>query len=244
MPAQKEQGGERKIREPVQEDSSTALAGRLERADRILLGLFGKPDTPQRDPVEELIITILSQNTNDRNRDAAYRQLKVSYPSWEQVLVADLDSLEAVIRPAGLGRQKALHIKETLAWLMDSFGGFDLAVISKMSDDEAIDLLTSRSGIGIKTACVVLAFAFGRNLCPVDTHVHRIAHRLGWVPERSSAGRTFHHLRPAMPPDRAARFHLNLLRFGRAICHSRSPACAQCPLWDECVFDAKGKRED
>ncbi len=193
-----------------------------------------------RDPLSELITTVLSQNTNDHNRDIAYRRLRETFPAWHDVMEADVDAVQEAIRPAGLSKQKSERIRAILRWARDTFGSLTLEPLGELSDDEAIDLLTTQKGIGVKTAAVVLAFAFNRDLCPVDTHVHRIARRLEWVSDKATAEATFHAIRPYMPKGNAHPFHLNLLRFGRNICTARRPRCKDCPLRDDCTWEGKG----
>jgi endonuclease-3 len=205
----------------------------------ILERIFGVPEWQSRAPVDELILTILSQNTNDHNRDLAYDRLRSIFPTWEDVTAADVKSVEAAIRPAGLAAQKSIHILEILKWIRESFGGYTLDPLQDLTDDEAIALLMERRGIGVKTAAVLLAFSFKRDLCPVDTHVHRIARRLGWVESKTSAEKTFHILRPLIPAGKAVAFHLNLLKFGRSICTARNPNCGECALWNDCIWSGK-----
>lgn len=212
----------------------TELSARLARVTDILEGLYGRPSWKAKEPLDELMLTILSQSTNDRNRDLAYARLRAALPAWEQVANVEVSYIEELIRPAGLSRQKSVRMKAVLEWIGEEFGSLSVSRLGSLSDDEAITLLTSQVGIGVKTAAVVMAFAFGRDLCPVDTHVHRIAQRLGWVQTGLSAERTFYHLRPAMPVGRSASFHLNLLRFGRATCTARNANCTECPFRAEC----------
>jgi endonuclease-3 len=201
--------------------------------------LFGRPSWRRKDPLDELIVTILSQNTNDANRDRAYRRLRERYSSWEAIVGAPVQDVEEAIRPAGLSKQKSVRIQDVLRWIKVTFGEYDLSRLREVGDDEAIALLTSQVGIGIKTAAVVLAFAFDRDLCPVDTHVHRIAQRLGWVRDGTSAEKVFHQIRPMMPVGNAASFHLNLLKFGRTICTARRPKCHECPFREDCPYFTK-----
>ena len=194
------------------------------------------------DPLDSLMLTLLSQNTNDNLRDKAYAQLRRRYPRWEQVLRAPVGRIEEAIRIAGLSRQKAARMKGILAWVKIEFGGLSLAGLEAMENDQALELLTSQKGIGVKTAAVVLMFALGRDLCPVDTHVHRIAGRLGWVAANISAEKTFEALRPHVPKLKGYSLHMNLLQFGRTICHARKPLCGECFLYDECVWEGKVAR--
>lgn len=195
------------------------------------------------DPLDSLMLTILSQNTNDRLRDRAYEALRRRWPTWKQVMNADREELAGVIHIGGLSWQKAGRMKEVLHWVQDRFGKLSLNDLQDMSDDEVIALLTTQKGVGIKTATVVLMFALGRDLCPVDTHVHRIAGRLGWAPPKASPEKVFWILRPAVPKGKGLSLHLNLLQFGRTICHARNPECGMCFLYDLCVWPGKAARK-
>ncbi len=200
---------------------------------------FGVPVWRRKDPIDELMVTILSQNTNDRNRDNAYERLRSAIPTWQEVSEASVSSIEEAIRPAGLSKQKSVRMQGVLRWIKESFGSLSLNYLRSLSDDRAIELLTTQKGIGVKTAAVLLAFSLERDLCPVDTHVHRIALRLGWVPIRSTADTVFTTIRPKIPVGKAPTFHLNLLKFGRTICTARSPKCGVCPLWSKCIYPGK-----
>jgi len=215
------------------------LQARIGRAVAALRSAFGDPVWRRKQPLDELMLTLLSQNTNDNNRDLAYRRLREKFGTWEEVRDAGTAEIEEAIRPAGLSKQKSARMKDLLQWVELTFGGLHLRGLEELSDDEAIALLTSRTGIGVKTAAVLLAFAFDRDLCPVDTHVERIAERLGWAPQGMGAARVFHRIKPHIPSGTAARFHLNLLKFGRTICKARSPRCGECPLQEDCVYPNK-----
>lgn len=218
---------------------SKLLSKKLLHTASVFEDIFGVPQWRRKDPLDELMLTILSQNTNDRNRDNAYHRLRALFPTWEEVMKADVEKIEAAIRTAGLSKQKSNNMKNALLWINDYFGELSLDRLRDMPDDEAIELLTSQKGVGIKTAAVMLAFSLGRDLCPVDTHVHRIALRLGWVREKTNAVNTFKQLREAMAKGKAATFHLNLLRFGREICNARSPKCGECPLFEVCKWKGR-----
>ena len=191
------------------------------------------------DPLESLVLTLLSQNTNDKLRDRAYDELRKRFPGWGAVLEAPTEEVESAIRIGGLSRQKAVRMRAILRWVKREFGDFSLTVLEEMDDDCALKLLTGQKGIGIKTAAVVLMATLGRDLCPVDTHVHRISRRLGWVPETTTAEKTFWLLRPHVPEGKGHSLHMNLLQFGRTICHARKPLCEECILWDECSWPRK-----
>ncbi len=219
--------------------ASKSLTNNILRTVSMFEDMFGVPEWRRKDPLDELMLTILSQNTNDRNRDNAYHNLRELYPTWRDVMLTDVENIESAIRTAGLSKQKSKNMKNALLWVNNHFGNLSLEDIRDMTDDEAIVLLTSQKGVGIKTAAVMLAFSLDRDLCPVDTHVHRIALRLGWVKEKTNAVNTFKQLREVIPKGKASTFHLNLLRFGREICNARSPKCGACPLYNVCKWKQK-----
>jgi len=217
-----------------------SLSKRLNIAIELLEKHQGEKRWPgPSDPLDSLILTILSQNTNDNLRDKAYNRMLDRYPSWDQVMNAPRDKVEDAIRIAGLSQQKSERIQAILRWILGEFGELSLNKLENFSVDQAIDLLTSQKGIGIKTAAVVLMITLGRDLCPVDTHVHRIARRLGWVEWKTTAEKTFWEIRPHVPEWKGYSLHMNLLQFGRTICHARKPRCGDCFLWDECQWEDK-----
>ena len=188
--------------------------------------------------IETLVATILSQNTSDINSARAYQQLRLSYPTWEDVASADPEELADVIRSGGLAAQKSRTIISTLRALHEHHGSFEPSHLDATSDDDLLTELTSMRGIGLKTAACVLMFSLGRDLCAVDTHVHRVANRLGIV-STAGAEKTFHDLRPLVPTGRARQFHVSLIRFGRTICKAQRPHCFECPLYDLCAWEQK-----
>lgn len=188
--------------------------------------------------IETLVATILSQNTSDVNSARAYTQLIASYPTWEEVASADPSELAAVIRSGGLADQKSRTIIATLQALHEHYGSFEPGHLDRATDDELLHELTSMRGIGLKTAACVLMFSLGRDLCAVDTHVHRVANRLGIV-STSNAEKTFHELRPLVPKGKGEQLHVSLIRFGRAICKAQRPHCFECPLYDLCEWEHK-----
>lgn len=216
--------------------SESDVKEKILRAVRILKEEFGIPTWSPKKPLDELIVTILSQNTHDRNRDIAYRRLRDSFPTWYDVLSADVKTIEDVIKPAGLSVQKSQRIKAILGWIKDKYGELTLESLNSLSNEDSIEILTSQKGIGVKTAAVVLAFSMDRDICPVDTHVHRISKRLSWVGERYSSEATFYALRPLIPRNVAQTFHLNILKFGKTRCTARNPQCEGCPLKEDCVW--------
>lgn len=194
----------------------------------------GRGSKERRDPVAELVLTILSQNTTDANRDRAWQALREAYRDWETVRTAAAGALEAVIRPAGLARQKAAAIRGALDRLAEERGRISLDHLREMEDGEALDYLTGMRGVGTKTAACVLCFALGRPVLPVDTHVRRLAERLGWIPDGSTAAAAHETLNRSVPAALRLRLHLALIAHGRAVCTARHPACGDCVLGPEC----------
>lgn len=209
------------------------------KINKLLLDYFGVPKRDEQlpDPVDLLIATILSQNTNDNNSYKAYQNLKARFPDWHGVVKAPISEIEKEIRPAGLTKQKAAAIKGFLEGLLRERGKIELELEGK-TNFEIIDNLTSYKGIGVKTASCVLLFALDRDVCPVDTHVHRTLNRIGVVNEKTP-DKTFLTLNENFPEGIAHSFHTNLIKLGRAICKPTSPICSECPLNKICKWDKK-----
>jgi len=216
---------------------------------QLLSAHYGEPQLKaQRDPLSELIVTILSQNTSDTNSGRAYRSLKSHFPRWEDVRDADTEELAEAIRVGGLANVKAPRIMRILSMLEATRGSLDLGFLSGMGLKESRDYLLALPGVGPKTAACVLLFSLHRPALPVDTHVHRVSRRVGLVPPKASAEKTHVLLEDALPPDTYYPFHLNMIRHGRTVCHSQRPDCDACPLRLECdhvrSLDAYQKAED
>jgi endonuclease-3 len=188
------------------------------------------------DPLDELILTILSQNTSDINSGRAYRALRQRFPTWQAVLDAPTAEVYAAIRPAGLGNIKAPRIQLTLRSIWERTGALSLDLLDTMSTDEGREWLLSLDGIGPKTAACVLMFALGRPALPVDTHVHRVSLRLGLIGPRVGADKAHALLEASLPPEAVYSFHLNFIQHGRLICHARKPECGRCPLAHICDY--------
>ncbi len=213
----------------------TRASARRVRAlrDRLRL-LYGRPLAPPHGQgVEELILTVLSQSTNDRNRDVAYVRLRARFPAWEEVRDVPTAEVEAAIQPGGLHRQKAIRIQEILRALPDPP---DLAFLAALPVAEARAYLTALPGVGRKTAACVLLFAFGLPDVPVDTHVSRVGTRLGLF----RPGAPFEELHDEMlaltPRGGELELHVNLLRHGRRTCHAQRPSCEDCALLRMCPY--------
>lgn len=220
------------------------LKKKIEKINKLLIDKFGvppRPDVPP-DPVDMLIATILSQNTNDKNSYKAFTNLKAKYKSWTEVANLTPEEIEKEIRVAGLGKQKSDAIKNFLSSVLADKGEISLNHILSERNDVIINELTNYNGVGIKTASCVLLFALHRNVCPVDTHVHRTVNRLGIV-RASTPDKTFFVLNELMPENIAHQFHTNLIRLGREICKPAKPLCAVCPLLKICEYEDKNMAE-
>ena len=198
---------------------------------------------PRVDTVSELVLTILSQNTADINSFRAFTALRARYASWAEVLAAPTDELEEVLRPGGLAPTKSRRIQAVLAEVHDATGGsWDLSFLGTLPLDEARAWLVALPGIGRKTAAIVLLFGFGRPALPVDTHVHRVALRLGLIPSRTDVERAHDLLEAALQPDEMYPFHVELIRHGRDTCRAPRPICGLCPLTDVCPYFELARR--
>lgn len=190
---------------------------------------------PRRvDPLDELILTVLSQHTSDLNAERAFAQLREAFPIWDAVVDARTKAVADAIRSGGLADSKAPRIQAILREIREREGRFELSALRAMSDTEARSYLTSLPGVGPKTAAVVLSFALGRDAIPVDTHVHRVSKRLGLVPPKVSAERADRLLHDLVPDGLRTPLHVALIRLGREICKAPTPRCGECPLNDLC----------
>jgi endonuclease-3 len=215
------------------ERPTTATPRRLRTILERLRDAYGRPlPLEHRAPVDELVLTVLSQNTNDRNRDVAYARLRERFASWDEVRDAPVGEVEDAIRPGGLAPTKAVRIQEILR----AIGDDDLSWLAEAPLSEGRDYLCALPGVGRKTAACVLLFSYGRHDVPVDTHVYRVGSRLGlW---RTGAPLEEAHdemLRLAARED-PYEAHVALIRHGRRICHARSPRCRECPLLSLCPY--------
>lgn len=217
-------------------------------ADLVLERLGDRYDHPtwagaRVSPVDELVLTILSQNTADTNSFRAFTALRAAYPTWDAVLAASTDELEDVIRPGGLAPTKSKRIQHVLAEVHAATGGtWDMGFLGTWPLDEARGWLTSLPGIGRKTASIVLLFNFGRPAMPVDTHVHRVAWRLGMIAPNTPLDRAHDLLEEVLSPDEMYPFHVELIRHGRDTCRAPRPICGLCPLTDICPYFAQALR--
>jgi len=192
------------------------------------------PWRPHGGPITELVLTILSQNTSDANSGRAFARLRLRFPTWEALLGANPQDIAEAIQVGGLARIKAPRIKAILEDIWRCVGSFDLFFLKEMPLAEAKAWLRSLPGVGPKTAACVLMFALGMPALPVDTHVYRVAKRLGLVPPQTGADRAHELLEGLLAPEQVYPFHMSLIRHGRRICKARRPLCPECPLAPRC----------
>jgi len=206
---------------------------------RRLLAAYGRPDwRPALDPLSELVSTILSQNTNDANRDVAFNRLRATFSTWEEVRDARPGAVVDAIRPAGLANQKGPRIQEALRFITRERGALSLDFLAEWPVSHARDWLSSIHGVGPKTAAIVLLFCFGMPAFPVDTHIHRVTRRLGLIEPKVSREQAHDRLASLLDPADYYSFHLNVIRHGRQVCASRAPRCEVCTLRDLCDYAA------
>ena len=213
------------------------MTERLIRAiDAKLAEAYGREigDRGVGDPLDGLILTILSQNTSDINSDRAFSRLKETFPTWQKVLEADTAAVEEAIRPGGISHIKAKRIQQVLAIIRQELGSLDLKKLKDWETQRILDFLMALPGVGRKTAHVVLLFYFDRPAFPVDTHIYRITRRLGWVPEGADLETAHLILDAAVPDELKGRLHLNLIAHGRAVCMARRPRCDSCMISSSC----------
>lgn len=212
----------------------------ITKINKILISRFGVPSRKEAksDPVDVLIATILSQNTTDVNSYKAYKNLKTNFRDWKAVASAKSAAIENQIRVGGLAKQKAKSIKAILFALQKNGNSITLDHLNNMSNDEAINELIKFNGVGVKTASCVLLFSLERNICPVDTHVHRTLNRIGLV-KTKSPDKTFNLVNENLPDGIAYSFHTNLIKLGRDICKAGKPLCSDCHLVKVCSHPDK-----
>lgn len=191
---------------------------------------------PHRDPLSELVRTILSQNTSDVNSDRAFSRLRGRFPSWEAVKDADLEEITEAIRPGGLAQIKAPRIRGALRTVAEKRGELRLDFLSDLQLDEARAWLESLVGVGPKTAACVLLFSLGRPVLPVDTHVLRVSRRLGLIEPRTTAEKAHQTLGAMLPEEAIYDFHLNMVSHGRQVCRVQRPRCDICVLAPHCDY--------
>ena len=198
-----------------------------------LRAAYGKPvEHAHQAPVDELILTVLSQNTNDRNRDVAYARLTARFPTWDAVRAAPVEEVEDAIRPGGLAPTKAVRIKD----ILHALGDDDLSGLADEPLADARDRLVALPGVGRKTAACVLMFSFGLPDIPVDTHVYRVGTRLGLFRPGASLEEAHDEMLRLVDAEDAYEIHVSLIRHGRRTCTARNPRCRECPLLSLCPY--------
>ena len=214
-----------------------ALAKRSLKIHERLLEFYGEPIWRNPLPaIDELVSTILSQNTNDINRDRAFNALRAKFSTWEQVRDAQTNDVVEAIRPAGLANQKGPRIQQVLRSITEERGSLDLSFLKELSVEEARNWLTRFNGVGPKTAAIVLCFSLDMPAFPVDTHVYRVTGRIGLRPEKMTVEQAHPHLESLFPPETYYAAHLNIIRLGREICQARRPRCEICPIINLCDY--------
>ena len=213
------------------------LAKRALKIHKRLLEVYGEPIWRNPLPaIDELVSTILSQNTNDINRDRGYNALRAKFKTWEEVRDAHPQDVIDAIRPAGLANQKGPRIQQVLRSITEERGSLDLSFLGDLTVEESRAWLTRFNGVGPKTAAIVLCFSLGKPAFPVDTHIYRVTGRIGLRPERMTVEQAHPHLESLFPPETYYPAHLNIIRLGREICQARRPRCEVCPLVDLCDY--------
>ncbi len=202
-----------------------------------LLETYGYPEWRNPlPPLDELASTILSQNTNDTNRDRAFVALRQRFPTWEAVRDADCSDVIEAIRPAGLANQKGTRIQAVLREITAQRGSLSLDFLADLPLPEARQWLLQFHGVGPKTAAIVLLFSLGKPAFPVDTHIYRVSGRLGLRPPKMTVEQTHQHMEQLLLPEFYYAAHLNLIRLGRQTCHARRPQCVLCPVHIYCDY--------
>ena len=219
-------------------EGAEGLREKLKRICEILECEYGRKYPKKTNPIDTLILTILSQNTNFKNCEAAYEGLIATFKTWEEVLEAPEEGIAKAITVGGLARIKARRIKSALSRIKEEAGEIDFGFLTAMSTKNAMDFLLSMDGVGQKTAACVLCFSFDKPCFPVDTHIYRICKRLELIPkiyeDRKIRDEIAKIMEENIPKNEICAFHLNLIEHGRRICTARKPKCDECVLKDYC----------
>lgn len=189
----------------------------------------------------ELIRTVLSQNTNDTNRDRAFESMKAAFPTWADLVAAPVGRIATSIKVAGLAKIRAARISKLLKAIYKTQNEFSLDFLADWANSDVKQYLLQLEGIGLKTVACVMAFSLGRNVMPVDTHVYRVSQRLGLIPQNMNVNKAHEYFEEFGGQLSLYQFHLNLIAHGRQICHARKPACIECILKSSCDYYAKSK---
>jgi endonuclease-3 len=218
------------------------LSKRAIKIHEKLLEAFGEPVWRNPLPaIDELVSTILSQNTNDLNRDRAFTALRAKFKTWEEVRDAKTEDVINTIRSAGLANQKGPRIQQVLRSITEERGSLNLDFLADLPVDEARAWLTKFNGVGPKTAAIILCFSLNKPAFPVDTHIYRVTGRIGLRPEKMTVEQAHPHLEALFPPETYYAVHLNIIRLGREICQARKPNCPKCPIIKLCDYEPKTK---
>jgi endonuclease-3 len=212
------------------------------KIDVKMMEAFGHPVWRNPLPaIDELVSTILSQNTNDINRDRAFEALRAKYPTWEQVRDAKPADVVNTIKVAGLANQKGPRIQQVLRSITEERGSLNLDFLAGLPTEDARAWLTKFNGVGPKTAAIVLCFSLNKPAFPVDTHIYRVTGRIGLRPDKMTVEQAHPHLESVFPPQTYYAAHLNIIRLGREICQARKPNCPKCPVIKLCDYEPKTK---
>jgi len=220
----------------VKIDNLDALQAKYKQIQPFLDEEYGRKTFKPHDGMDELVSCILSQSTTDANRDRGFDALKARYEDWSAVHHAPIDELIDTIRPAGLANSKGPRIQASLAEIYEQRGEYNIDFLQDLSAEDAKAWLVKLPGVGPKTAAIVLCFGYGMSAFPVDTHVHRVGKRLGFLPEKISADKAHPVMEAIVPPEDYYHFHLQMIYHGRAICKARNPQCDRCPIKDYCNY--------
>jgi endonuclease-3 len=226
---------------PAARKTSAALRRRALAINDILTAAYDTPTHPEGrvDPLSELVAVVLSQHTSDVNSERAFESLRAHYPDWESVRRAPTPAVADAIRSGGLAVIKAARIQRILTQVLEARGELSLDFLDALSLDEARAFLRGLDGVGPKSAACVLLFSLDKPAMPVDTHVHRVAGRLGLIPRGTTAEAAHEQLERMVPPEEVYRFHVNLIWHGRRVCKAPRPRCAVCPVNALCPYPSK-----
>jgi len=219
-------------------NAANELRVRALEVDKILTRVYGRKEVGRRrtNALDTLMLTILSQNTNDVNRDRAYRSLRMAYPRWEEVMASNRRQVAKAIRVGGLANIKSERIIDVLRFINRERGQLSLEFLKKTTPADADAWLSQMKGVGPKTRAIVMLFSLGMSAFPVDTHVHRVTKRIGLIGRKISRERAQQELAVLVPEREYYNLHINLIEHGRAICNARKPKCAVCAIRSQCDY--------
>ena len=216
------------------------LRDRIRSIHELLIVAYGARRWEEHDPLDTLLLTILSQNTNDVNRDRAFVTLRERFATWEEVRDAPVEEVVDAIRIAGLANQKGPRMQDALSIITSRAGSLDLGFLRHMEMEAARQWLTSIKGVGPKTAAIVLCFSFGRPAFPVDTHIHRVTKRIGLIGPKTTREQAHVVLERLVPAEYCYDLHLNLIEHGRHVCKAGRPRCEDCTIRSFCDYVQNG----